>query len=322
MIRSGFSSISNMILTNISGQEKTARILDGGSRAAVGEGRKPGRMQPLKTNLTHFERNANKMSQKSDTELEQCYGKHCLDCPEDACNLREAGLNVIAEKREVLSIHNGTNHRVYIDAVAHWDDLSEMAGNLRLRNSGGDCAWLAGVYADLFKALASGDENDKSENAGIIASAPSADAMRFAAESLRRLFWLLEEKPVTTMVLLRKVFLDENQAEQARSRKISRQAINKQVRGDLAGIAELLGLRIPVAAKEAKLLELTPEEFGVYKVCFQDGCTVRSAAVQLKMSPAKVHRLKQKVSSKLQKNGTRKKRESTKKQKNKKVNEK
>lgn len=247
------------------------------------------------------------MTQKSDAELEQCYGKQCLQCVED-CNLKSAGLNVIAEKSEVLSIHNGTNHRVYIDAVAHWDDLSEMAGNLRLRNSGGDCAWLAGVYADLFKALTSGEENDKSENAGISASAPSADAMRFAAESLRRLFWLLEEKPVTTMVLLRKVFLDENQAEQARSRKISRQAINKQVRGDLAGIAELLGLRIPVAAKEAKLLELTPEEFGIYKVCFQDGCTVRSAAVQLKMSPAKVHRLKQKVSSKLSKSETRKKR--------------
>ena len=246
------------------------------------------------------------MAKKSDAELEQCYGKRCLDCPEDACNLREAGLNVIAEKREVLSIHNGTNHRVYIDAVAHRDDLSEMAENLRKRGSDSDCRLEAEMYADLTKALASGARNANFDFIKLSA-APSPEAAAFAADALRRLFWMLERKPETTMVLLRRVFLGVNQADHARNRKITRQAVNKQVRGDLAGIAELLGLRIPVAAKEAKLLELTPEEFGVYKICFQDGCTVRSAAVQLKMSPAKVHRLKQKVSSKLQKNGTRKK---------------
>lgn len=261
-------------------------------------------LQPLEMNLTPFTENANKMTKKTDEELEKCYGTGCLQCAED-CNLKSAGLNVIAEKRETLSIHNGTNHRVYIDAVAHRDDLAEMAENLRLRDSGGDCTAEAEMYADLFKALSSGAESEN-YGSGVIASAPSAEAMRFAAESLRRLFWLLEAKPETTMVLLRRVFLGENQAAQARARKISRQAVNKQVRGDLSGIANLLGLRVPVAIKEAKLLELTPEEFGVYKVCFQDGCTVRSAAIQLQMSVAKVHRLKQKVSSKLTKNGTKK----------------
>lgn len=244
------------------------------------------------------------MPQKSDKELQACYGRGCLQCQEE-CNLKAAGLNVIAEKREVLSIHNGTNHRVYIDAIAHRDNLAEMAENLRLRDSGGDCALEAEMYADLFKALSSGAENENSAN-GVIASAPSVEAMRFAAEALRRLFWMLEEKPDTTMVLLRKVFLYENQAEQARSRKVSRQAVNKQVRGDISGIAKLLGLRIPVAIKEAQLLALSPEEFGVYK-CFQDGCTVRSAAIQLRMSAAKVHRLKQKLTSKLSKSETRKK---------------
>ena len=247
------------------------------------------------------------MTKKSDIELERCYGRECLQCTEN-CNLREAGLNVIAEKREVLSIHNGTNHRVYIDAVAHRSELSEFAENARFRKSDGDCTASAEMYADLFKALVSGAENEKTEDeSAVIASAPSAEAMSFAAEALRRLFWMLEEKPETTMVLLRKTFLGVNQATQARGRKISRQAVNKKVRGDLAGIAELLGLRVPVAVKEAKLLALTPEEFGVYKVCFQDGCTVRSAAIQLRMSAAKVHRLKQKVSSKLAKSETRKK---------------
>lgn len=299
-----FTTFQNVF--TCSGQKETARRLDGERAVSGGGDHQPGGKQSLKMNLTSFMEIANKMTQKSETELEQCYGRHCLQCVED-CNLKSAGLNVIAEKREVLSIHNGTNHRVYIDAVAHRDNLSEMAENLRKRKSGGDCELEAEMYQDLFKALADGSEKESSS--AVISSAPSAEAMQFAAEALRRVFWLLEEKPETTMVLLRRVFLGANQADQAKVRNISRQAVNKRVRGDISGIASLLGLRVPVAVKEAKLLELTPAEFGVYKVCFQDGCTVRSAAKQLNMSPAKVCRLKQKVSSKLSKNGTRKKRE-------------
>ena len=261
--------------------------------------------QSLQMKLTHITEIANKMHHKSDTELEKCYGRQCLHCKEE-CNLKPAGQNVIREKQEVLSIHNGTNHRVYIDAVAHREDLSGMAENLRRSKSGGDCQLQAEMYADLFKALENPQRNENSPIA-LIPSAPSAEAMRFAADALRRLFWLLEKKPETTMVLLHKVFLGESQADQARKRNVSRQAVNKQVRGDLAGIAELLGLRVPVANKEARLLQLTPEEFGVYKVCYVDGCSVRSAAIQLDMSPTKVHRLKQKVSQKLT-SETRKKR--------------
>lgn len=287
-----------------SGKKETARTGDGDTERSVGRDHSR-EEQSLQMNLTHITEIANKMHQKSDTELVKCYGKQCLQCKED-CNLKTAGLNVIKEKQEVLSIHNGTNHRVYIDAVAHREDLSGMAENLRKSKTGGDCQLQAEMYADLFKAL---EEPQTSENSSItlIPSAPSVEAMKFAADALRKLFWMLEKKHDTTMVLLRKVFLGENQADQARQRNVSRQAVNKQVRGDLGGIAELLGLRIPVAAKEAKLLQLTPEEFGVYKVCFQDGCTIRSAAIQLKMSPAKVYRLKQKISSKLQKSETRKK---------------
>lgn len=298
------SSAVKLLATAISGQKETTRTGDGGTgRFSVGRNHQPGGRQSLKMNLTPFTEIANNMSKKTDAELEKCYGRECLLCDEQ-CNLKSAGLNVIKEKQEVLSIHNGTNHRVYIDAVAHRDDLSEMAENLRFRNSGGDCAAEAEMYADLFKALSGGAENENSS--GVIESAPSLEAMHFAAEALRRLFWLLEAKPETTMVLLRRVFLGENQADHARNRKITRQAVNKKTRGDISGIASLLGLRVPVAVKEAKLLSLTPEEFGVYKVCFQDGCTVRSAAVQLKMSPAKIHRLKQKVRSKLAKSETRK----------------
>ena len=292
------------------GQKETARADGVPKRLSVGRDRSRGLKQPLKMNLTHFTEIANKMPKKSDIELVKCYGRNCLQCQDD-CNLKAAGLNVIKEKQEVLSIHNGTNHRVYLDAVAHRDDLSEMAENLRLRKSDSDCAAEAEMYADLTKALASGDRNANFDFIKLSA-APSPEAAAFAADALRRLFWMLECKPETTMVLLRRVFLGVNQADHARNRKITRQAVNKKTRGDISGIATLLGLRVPVAVKEAKLLSLTPEEFGVYKTCFQDGCTVRSAAIQLKMSPAKIHRLKQKVSSKLNKTETSNKRKTKK----------
>lgn len=295
---------SKTIILNL-GKNKPLGQGDGVTERSVGRDHSR-EEQSLKKNLSHITEIANEMPPKNDKDLEKCYGRQCLHCQED-CNLKSAGQNVIKEKQEVLSIHNGTNHRVYIDAVAHRDDLSGMAENLRKSKAGGDCQLQAEMYADLFKALENPQTNENSSMA-LIPSAPSVEAMRFAADALRRLFWLLEKKPETTMVLLRKVFLGESQADQARTRQVSRQAVNKQVRGDLSGIADLLGLRMPVAAKEAKLLQLTPEEFGVYKVCFQDGCTIRSAAFQLKMSPAKVCRLKQKVSSKLTKSETKKKR--------------
>lgn len=299
------SNIAQLLTTAISGQKETTRTGDGGTgRFSVGGNHQLDERRSPKINLTPFMEIANNMTKKTDAELEKCYGRECLLCDEH-CNLKSAGLNVIKEKQEVLSIHNGTNHRVYIDALAHRGDLAEMAENLRLRDFGGDCNIEAEMYQDLSKALASGDKNENFDCIKLSA-APTPEAAAFAAEALRRLFWMLEEKPETTKVLLRRVFLGENQADSARSRKVTRQAVNKKTRGDISGIATLLGLRVPVAVKEAKLLSLTPEEFGVYKVCFQDGCTVRSAAIQLKMSPAKIHRLKQKVRSKLQKSETRK----------------
>lgn len=241
------------------------------------------------------------MTQKSDTELESCYGRECLQCADVGCQLREAGLNVIAEKKETLSIANGTNHRIYLETLAHRDDLSEMASGRFSANADSDCGSDAVVYAELAKALVTGD-------ASAFAEAPSEEAAMFAADALRRLFWMLESKPDTTMVLLRRVFLGESQADYARTKNITRQAVSKRSRGDISGIAELLGLRLPQSStKEAQLLKLTPEEFGVYKVCYKDGCSVRSAAIQLGMSPAKVQRVKQILSVKLQKSETAKK---------------
>lgn len=248
-----------------------------------------------------------KNTEKESLDKTRCYGSGGLQCSED-CNLKEACLNVIAEKREVLSIHNGTNHRVYIDAVAHWDDLSEMESRPYSGASDSDSGMDEETFADWVKAVTTATDNDADDETILTGSAPSPDAVRFAAEAIRRLFWMLEEKPETTMVLLRRVFLRQNQADHARSRNISRQAVNKKTRGDISGIASLLGLRVPVAVKEAKLLELTPMEFGIYKVCFQDGCTIRSAARQLKISPSKAWRLKCKVSIKLNKKESKRKR--------------
>ena len=71
-------------------------------------------------------------------------------------------------------------------------------------------------------------------------------------------------------------------------------------------MAAELGMKAPVVRRE-KLLELTGMEFEVYKKIFVDGCTVRSAAIQLGIPKSTVHDIGQVLRRKLTKIRTRKK---------------
>ena len=107
--------------------------------------------------------------------------------------------------------------------------------------------------------------------------------------------------------LIRKIYLGQNQADISRERGISRQAVSKELRQGIVNMmTKELGMKAPVVRRE-KLLELTGKEFEVYKKLFVDGCTVRSAAIQLGIPRTTVSRMGQNLRRKLSKNGTRKK---------------
>lgn len=107
--------------------------------------------------------------------------------------------------------------------------------------------------------------------------------------------------------LIRKIYLGQNQSDISRERGISRQAVSKELRQGIVNMmTKELGMKTPVVKRE-KLLGLTGKEFEVYKKLFIDGCTVRSAAIQLGIPPATVHWIRQNLRRKLSKSWTRKK---------------
>ena len=106
--------------------------------------------------------------------------------------------------------------------------------------------------------------------------------------------------------LIRKIYLGQNQADISRERGISRQAVSKELRQGIVNMmTKELGMKAPVVRRE-KLLELTGKEFEVYKKLFVDGCTERSAALQLGIPKSTIHRMGQNLRKKLAKNGARK----------------
>lgn len=107
--------------------------------------------------------------------------------------------------------------------------------------------------------------------------------------------------------LIRKIYLNQNQSDISRERGISRQAVSKELRQGIVNMmTKELGMKAPVAKRE-KLLDLTGKEFEVYKLLFVDGCTLRSASIQLGIPTTTVFRMEQVLRRKLAKNGTRKK---------------
>lgn len=107
--------------------------------------------------------------------------------------------------------------------------------------------------------------------------------------------------------LIRKIYLGQNQADISRERGISRQAVSKELRQEIVNMmTKELGMKAPVVRRE-KLLELTGREFEVYKKLFVDGCTERSAAIQLGIPKSTVHDIGQNLRKKLAKNRARKK---------------
>ena len=208
-----------------------------------------------------------------ENDIENCYGKECVACRKK-CDFKTLGESVISEKREVYSSRRDSSRSEWsVDAL---EDVSALKA----------------FFPDESEA-----EGDK-QNSG----------KALAAEALRRIYFMLKEHPKTTMDLLKMTFEGATQSDISRQTGVTRQAVSKRLKGDIGGIAELLGMKnFDKPIPESKLLGLTGKEFEVYKKIFVDGCTFRSAASQLNLSKAAIQRAVQKLRQKLSKTGTRKK---------------
>lgn len=124
--------------------------------------------------------------------------------------------------------------------------------------------------------------------------------------ALNRFVFMMKEYPVLFQAFIDRFYDGKTQSDVARERGITRQAVSKERKLEmLRYMAQDLGMKAPVAKRE-KLLDLTGKEFEVYKLLFVDGCTERSAAIQLGIPKSTIHRMGQNLRRKLWKNGARK----------------
>ena len=128
-----------------------------------------------------------------------------------------------------------------------------------------------------------------------------------ALEIINKIALLYIDYPDVFDTLIKKIYLGKNQSEISKEKGITRQAVSKKLKQSVIKMIEKeLGMKATVVKLE-KLLGLTGKEFEVYKKIFVDGCTVRSAAIQLGLPKSTVHDIGQVLRRKLTKIRTRKK---------------
>ena len=127
-----------------------------------------------------------------------------------------------------------------------------------------------------------------------------------ALEIINKIALLYIDYPDVFDTLIKKIYLGKNQSEISKEKGITRQAVSKKLKQSVIKMIEKeLGMKATVVKLE-KLLGLTGKEFEVYKKIFVDGCTVRSAAIQLGLPKSTVHDIGQVLRRKLTKIRTRK----------------
>jgi hypothetical protein len=132
-----------------------------------------------------------------------------------------------------------------------------------------------------------------SETLGGFQITPDARAVLF--EFARLLYELYVSKPVLFDVMIRKIFENKNISDVAKLKNETRQGVSAKLAREIAGMKP---------EKEKYKDSLRGLERSVYELCFEDGCTIRSAAQQLGISKDKVYRVRQKLSTKNKKNAT------------------
>ena len=223
---------------------------------------------------------------KSEAELEKCYGVGCIVCAADDCELRECGINRIREKQNDTAL-----------AFARKDELPDDTFTDNLNNFGGD-------YMQQFIV-----EVDHPE--------PSiAELLRQTKlETLRHVAHYWAEFPNSFDALMSKIMFNENQTILAKKKGVTRQCISKAIRQETNDkfkkqIARLEQLNTVISG-------FSQIERDIYRLCFEDRVSIRSAAIELNISPAKVFRMKQHLREKLQKSETVNTGKNKKRQKNK-----
>lgn len=208
---------------------------------------------------------------------EICYGKGCLRCPVTTCELRECGINVIREKQREIAMRMSKRDDKVADEE-YIDDMTDMEND-------------KGEYMEEFLSAVEHEDPTVAEL-----------LQQVKLDTIRHILHFWAEKPTTLEVLFRSVLYGQNQSDIAKLRSVSRQNISKIIKTERR---EQYQKQISDLQREISVYHnLTPDELAVYRYCMLDGCSIRTTAKMLHMSPAHVYRVKQCLRRKMGKSET------------------
>ena len=119
-------------------------------------------------------------------------------------------------------------------------------------------------------------------------------------ECVRRLSGIYLNTPQIFELMMKRIYHGMNQAELARLRGVTRQAVSSQTLKNYAGIMKDLMPELPKC-----LTDVT--ERTIYMLLYVDKCSIREASKRSGLEATKIFRVKQRIASKLAKNATVKK---------------
>ena len=237
---------------------------------------------------------------KKDEELIKCFGKQNLIkkpkrndyiglCKHE-CRLKRECINASRERREERN--KQLAQKQYSENALNHAEENEKTG----ANSGFSIFDPAGIEIQSASIISPESIPDQQEDyPDLILSGfhISSDTRPVIMEFLHRFAHLYFEAPKLLDSALRNLIKGENQADQARMRGVTREAVSRGVLASMAGVLRPAD-HVPK--------ELTTTEKLVYQLCFADRCSERKAAKLLKMNHTKIHRMKQIIASKIGKN--------------------
>lgn len=232
--------------------------------------------------------------------IKQCYGNRLECARRGKCSHGEVCLSRAREKAEDVhfGIQNVSVHDIQFDPNADAE------------------AELESIYYDTPRE----EESEYSiELEGVKIPEESVPPVMRVIERLAVVYF---ETPVVFDSLMHRIFKGMKQADIARAQNVTRQAVHKRLQRELGidqkrnSVQERRDRELAAAKlkfelaeqlekeKDQFIREMSKNEFAVYKLCFVDGCSVRSAALQLNIRKSRVHQIGQSLRRKLNKNRT------------------
>lgn len=261
------------------------------------------------------------MGEVRESEILSCYGKRRIENRVDQCPRRtecpwgDACLSLSNE-------HMAAKHYHIANVSVGFMHYDPNRGNLDGSAPRSDAEQREALAEKELMNTTAAQSDGEPEDVTLETVTIPGERYEIVCSALERIADLYFNTPVSFETLMKSIFQKKNQSDVSRERGVTRQGLNKRLLYEL-GIAqkrndiqqrrdrELAEAKQEYSEKLTALRErdaffktLTPRQWAVYVKVFDDGCSIGSAAAQLKLHKTQVARCVRFLRSKLNKTCT------------------